>query len=180
MPFKRNPVMSENIGSLARLLPTYAEVAWQNAATNFLERTIDDSGNRRTILPEAILCADQILTTARKIVEGLRVDERKITENLRTYGPFAGSEAVLMEAARAGGDRQELHEALRENAMSAYAALERGETNPLSRLLSDDERITRYLDPAEVRSQLDPSTHVGDAPARARRLAQRIRTTIGK
>ena len=62
----------------------------------------------------------------------------------------------------------------------AIAALERGETNPLSQLLSDDERIIRYMDPAEVRSQLDPSTHVGDAPARARRLAQRVRATIGK
>src|ERR1700733_2459157 len=180
MPFKRNPVMSENICSLARLLPAYADVAWQNAATNFLERTLDDSANRRTILPEAMLCTDQILTTARKVVEGLRIDERKLTENLRTYGPFAGSEAVLMEAARAGGDRQELHEAIRENAMAAYAALERGETNPLSQLLSGDERIIRYMDPAEVRSQLDPSTHVGDAPARARRLAQRVRATIGK
>jgi adenylosuccinate lyase len=178
MPFKRNPVMSERIGSLARLLPGYADVAWQNAATNFLERTLDDSANRRTILPEAILCSDEILTLARNIVEGLRIDERKITENLRTYGPFAGSEAVMMEAARAGGNRQELHAALRENAMAAYAALERGETNPLARLLSDDERIVRYLDPAEVRSQLDPSGHVGDAPARARRLVQRIRATI--
>jgi adenylosuccinate lyase len=180
MPFKRNPVISENIGSLARLLPSFADVAWQNAATNFLERTIDDSANRRTILPEAILCADQILTGARRVVEGLRIDERKVTENLRTYGPFSGSESVLMEATRAGGDRQELHEALRENAMTAYAAIERGETNPLSQLLSDDERIVRYMDPAEVRSQLDPTNHVGDAPARARRLAQRIRATIGK
>jgi adenylosuccinate lyase len=180
MPFKRNPVMSERIGSLARLLPGYADVAWQNAATNFLERTLDDSANRRTILPEAILCTDEILSLARKIVAGLRIDERKITENLRTYGPFAGSEAVLMEAARAGGDRQELHEAIRENAMAAYAALERGESNPLSQLLSGDERIVKFVDPAEVRSQLDPTTHVGDAPARARRLAQRIRATIGK
>ncbi len=180
MPFKRNPVMSERIGSLARLLPGYADVAWQNAATNFLERTLDDSANRRTILPEAILCTDEILSLARKIVDGLRIDERKISENLRTYGPFAGSEAVLMEATRSGGNRQELHEAIRENAMTAYAALERGETNPLSRLLSDDERIVRYLDPAEVRSRLDPSTHVGDAPARALRLAQRIRTIFGK
>lgn len=180
MPFKRNPVMSERIGSLARLLPGYADVAWQNAATNFLERTLDDSANRRTILPEALLCADEILALARKIVDGLRIDERKIAENLRTYGPFAGSEAVLMEAARAGADRQELHEAIRENAMTAYAALERGETNPLARLLSDDERIVRWLDPAEVRSQLDPTSHVGDAPIRARRLAQRIRTTVGK
>jgi len=180
MPFKRNPVMAENIGSLARLLPAYADVAWQNAATNFLERTIDDSGNRRTILPEAILCADQILSVARKIVDGLRIDDRRVAENLRTYGPFAGSEAVLMEAARAGGNRQELHEVIRENAMAAYAALERGETNPLARLLSDDDRIVRYIDPAEVRSLLDPTGHVGDAPVRARRLVQRIMKTLGK
>jgi adenylosuccinate lyase len=180
MPFKRNPVMSERIDSLARLLPAYADVAWQNAATNYLERTLDDSANRRTILPEAVLCTDEILALARKIVDGLRIDERRIAENLRTYGPFSGTEAILMEGAKAGADRQELHEAIRESAMTAYAALGRGETNPLARLLADDDRIARFIDPAEVRAQLDPSTHVGDAPVRARRLAARIRETLAE
>ena len=118
-------------------------------------------------------------TLARKIVDGLRIDERKITENLRTYGPFAGSEAVLMEAARAGGDRQELHEAIRENAMAAYEALERGETNPLSQLLAGDERIVRFVDPAEVRSQLDPAhprRRCAGARAPARRSASAPRS----
>jgi adenylosuccinate lyase len=179
MPFKRNPVMSERIDSLARLLPGYADAAWQNAATNYLERTLDDSANRRTILPEAILCTDEILSLARKIVDGLRIDERRITDNLRTYGPFSGTEAVLMEAAKLGADRQELHEAIRENAMTAYDALGRGESNPLAQLIADDERITRYIDPAEIRSQLDPSHHTGDAPQRARRLAARIREQVG-
>jgi adenylosuccinate lyase len=178
MPFKRNPVMAENIDSLARLLPAYADVAWQNAATNLLERTIDDSGNRRTILPEALLCTDQIVSTAKKIVEGFRIDERRIAENLRTYGPFAGTEAVLMEAAKRGGDRQELHEAIRESAMRAYAALAEGGLNPLATLLADDERITHLVEPAEVREMLDPTTHVGDAPERARRLSRRIRETL--
>jgi adenylosuccinate lyase len=178
MPFKRNPVMSERIGSLARLLPAYADVAWQNAATNFLERTLDDSANRRTILPEAILCTDEIVRLAVRVIEGLRIDERRIAENLRTYGPFSGTEAVLMEAARAGADRQDAHEAIRENAMTAYAALGRGETNPLARLLADDDRIVSFVDPAEVRSQLDPTGHVGDAAVRARRLAKRIRETV--
>jgi adenylosuccinate lyase len=178
MPFKRNPVMSERIGSLARLLPAYADVAWQNAATNFLERTLDDSANRRTILPEALMCTDEILTLGLRIVGGLRIDERRIAENLRTYGPFSGTEAVLMEAARAGADRQELHEAIRENAMTAYDALGRGESNPLARLLADDERIVQFVDPAEVRAQLDPTGHVGDAPQRARRLAARIRQSL--
>jgi adenylosuccinate lyase len=137
------------------------------------------SANRRTILPEAILCTDEIVRLALRVVEGLRVDERRITENLRTYGPFSGTEAVLMEAARAGADRQDVHEAIRENAMSAYDALGRGETNPLARLLADDDRISSFVDPAEVRSQLDPTGHVGDAPVRARALAKRIRETVG-
>jgi adenylosuccinate lyase len=178
MPFKRNPVMCERIDSLARLLPGYAGVAWQNAATNYLERTLDDSANRRTILPEALLCADELLSLARKVVAGLRIDERRIAENLRTYGPFAGTEAVLMEAAKAGADRQELHEAIRESAMTAYEALARGETNPLAQLIADDERVARYVDPAEIRLQLDPTGHTGDAASRARRLATRIRETL--
>jgi adenylosuccinate lyase len=178
MPFKRNPVMCERIDSLARLLPGYAGVAWQNAATNYLERTLDDSANRRTILPEALLCTDELIALARKVVSGLRIDERRISENLRTYGPFSGTEAVLMEAAKAGADRQELHEAIRESAMTAYAALARGETNPLARLIADDERISRYVDPAEIRVQLDPTGHTGDAAVRARRLAARIRETL--
>ena len=179
MPFKRNPVMSERIDSLARLLPAYADVAWQNAATNLLERTLDDSANRRTVLPEALLCSDEILSLAKKIVEGLRVDERRIAENLRSYGPFSGTEAILLEAAKRGGDRQNLHEVIRESAMRAYDALARGDSNPLATLLADDERIARWVDPAEVRERLDPSGHVGDAPERARRLAQRIRETLG-
>ena len=180
MPFKRNPIMAERIDSLARLLPAYADVAWQNAATNLLERTLDDSANRRTILPEALLCTDEILALAKKIVEGMRVDERRIAENLRTYGPFAGTEAVLMEAAKRGANRQELHEVIRESAMRAYDALANGESNPLARLLADDERIARWVDPAEVRERLDPTGHVGDAPQRARRLAKRIRDTVEK
>ena len=178
MPFKRNPVMSERLDSLARLLPAYAGVTWQNAATNYLERTLDDSANRRTVLPEALLCSDEVLSLARKIVDGLRIDERRIAENLRTYGPFAGTEAVLMEAAKAGANRQVLHEAIREAAMTAYAALARGEVNPLARLIAADERIAQYVDPAAIVVQLDPIGHAGDASIRARRLAARIRETL--
>ena len=140
---------------------------------------LQDPAGRRTILPEAILCTDEIVRLGLRIVDGLRIDERRISENLRTYGPFSGTEAVLMEAARAGADRQVLHEAIRENAMTAYAALGRGESNPLARLLADDDRIVAFVDPAEVRSQLDPTGHVGDAPVRARQLAKRIRETVG-
>jgi adenylosuccinate lyase len=174
MPFKRNPILSERIDSLARLLISYSDVAWQNAATNYLERTLDDSANRRTILPEALLCADEIISLARKVIDGLRVEERRIAHNLRVYGPFAGTEAVMMEAARAGGDRQMLHERIRTAAMEAWAALARGEDNPLAQSLAGDATLTALLDPAEIRRLLDPVKHVGTAPQRARVLADRI------
>lgn len=174
MPFKRNPILSERIGSLARLLPAYAGVAWENAATNYLERTLDDSANRRTILPEAMLCADEIVALAYRVIDGVRVEERRIAQNLRTYGPFAGTEAVMMEAARAGGDRQQLHAVIRDASLEAWSSLERGEDNPLAHLLAEQAEVTRYVDPAEIRRLLDPTEHVGTAPARARRLAERI------
>jgi adenylosuccinate lyase len=174
MPFKRNPILCERIDSLARLLLGYSDTAWQNAATNLLERTLDDSANRRTILPEALLCTDEIVSLARTVVDGLRVDERKISQNLRTYGPFAGTEAVMMEAVRSGGDRQDLHESLRRASMDAWEALARGQDNPLSRLLTEDRALTALIDPAEIRRLLDPGKHVGTAPQRARLLADRI------
>jgi adenylosuccinate lyase len=174
MPFKRNPILCERINSLARLLVGYSDVAWQNAATNYLERTLDDSANRRTILPEALLCADEIVSLARKVIDGLRVEERRIAHNVRTYGPFAGTEAVMMEAARAGGDRQELHEIIRGAAMEAWAALARGDDNPLAQRLAGETALTSLVDPAEIRQLLDPTKHVGTAPQRARRLAEKL------
>jgi len=174
MPFKQNPILSERIGSLARLLPAYCDVTWQNAATNFLERTLDDSANRRIVLPEALLCADEIVTLARTVVDGLRVDERRIGANLRTYAPFAGTQAVMLEAVRAGGDRQRLHEILRDASMQAWAAVGRGQDNPLSQILTENSELTSLVDPAEIRRLLDPSVHVGTAPQRARLLADRI------
>ena len=174
MPFKRNPILCERIGSLARLLPAYADVAWQNTATNYLERTLDDSANRRTILPEALLCADEIVQLALRVVRGMRVDQQRISENLRTYGPFAGTESILMEAVRMGGDRQELHEVLRSAAMESWNAIAEGKANPLGHLLTEEHELTSRVDPAEIRRMLDPSKHIGTASARARNLAAEI------
>ncbi len=174
MPFKQNPILSERIDSLARLLPAYADVTWQNAATNFLERTLDDSANRRVVLPEALLCSDEIVALARTVIEGLRIEERRIVANLRTYAPFAGTQAVMMEAVRAGGDRQRVHESIRRASLEAWAAAGRGEDNPLSRLLTEEHELTALVDPAEIRRLLDPSSYVGTAPQRARLLADRV------
>ncbi|HEV2261319.1 MAG TPA: lyase family protein, partial [Candidatus Rubrimentiphilum sp.] len=174
MPFKRNPILCERMGSLARMLPAYADVAWQNTATNYLERTLDDSANRRTILPEALLCADEIVQLAIKVVNGLTIEPKRIADNLKTYGPFAGTESVLLEAVRAGGDRQDLHEVLRTAAMQSWKAIAQGKENPLGRLLTEEPELTNRLDPAEIRRMLEPAGHTGSAAARARALAVRI------
>lgn len=174
MPFKRNPILCERIDSLARLLPGYADVAWQNAAANYLERTLDDSANRRTILPEALLCADELLALASKVLDGLRVDERRVAQNLQTYGPFSGTEAVMMEAVRGGADRQDAHERLRGAAMDAWDALARGEANPLAATIANDAVLSGGRSREQIAALLDPTAHVGTAPQRARALAERI------
>lgn len=178
MPFKRNPINAENIDSLARYVATLPRVAWDNAAHHLLERTLDDSGNRRTVLPEAFLATDEILKRLTRIVTHLRIDTRAVEHNLKTYGTFAATERVLMEAARQGGDRQELHEVIREHSLVAWDALKAGKENPLAETLSSDARITRYMAPDKVRELLDASGHVGDAPERARRMASEIRKEL--
>lgn len=178
MPFKRNPINAENVDSLARLVAALPRVAWDNAAHHLLERTLDDSGNRRSMLPEAFLVTDEILRRLNRIVSNLRIDASAVAHNLQRYGTFAATERVLMEAARHGGDRQELHEVIREHSLTAWDALRAGQPNPLPDLLASDDRITRHVDPAAVRALLDASSHIGDAPDRARRLATSIHSAL--
>lgn len=178
MPFKRNPINAENVDSLARLVAALPRVAWDNAAHHLLERTLDDSGNRRSMLPEAFLVTDEILRRLNRIVSNLRIDASAVAHNLQRYGTFAATERVLMEAARHGGDRQELHEVIREHSLAAWDALRAGQPNPLPDLLASDDRITRHVDPAAVRDLLDASGHIGDAPDRARRLATSIHSAL--
>ncbi|OQA40361.1 MAG: Adenylosuccinate lyase [Chloroflexi bacterium ADurb.Bin325] len=177
MPFKRNPIHAENIDSLARHLAALPRVAWDNAAHSLLERTLDDSANRRSVLPEAFLMADELLRRGLRLVEGLRVDERASARLLAVYGPFAATERLLMEAVKRGGDRQELHEVIREHALAAWAAVQSGAPNPLIDALCADVRLARYWPDAqgEMRGLLDATHYVGDAPQRARALAGMIR-----
>lgn len=178
MPFKRNPINAENIDSLARFVATLPRVAWDNAAHSLLERTLDDSANRREILPAAFLATDEILRRATRLVRDLRVDKAALARNLEKYGIFAATERVLLAAAKAGADRQEMHEIIREHSLAAWAELAAGHANPLASRLSTDARITRYLTTAEILGLLDATQYVGDAPDRARKLAAQIRAAI--
>jgi adenylosuccinate lyase len=178
MPFKRNPIHSENIDSLARYLATLPRVAWDNGAHNLLERTLDDSGNRRLILPEAFLSAEEILLRATRILRGLRINREAIQRNLDVYGTFAATERLLMEAVRAGGDRQELHEIIRQHSLDAWSALQSGQPNPLMVALCSDARLVRLLPADVIRSLLHAESYVGDAPQRARQMAAQIHEAL--
>jgi adenylosuccinate lyase len=174
MPFKRNPINAENIDSLARLLAALPRVAWDNAAHSLLERTLDDSANRRELFPTAFLAADEILHRAIRLIRDLRIDEAAMARNLAKYGTFAATERVMMSAARQGADRQDMHEIIREHSLAAWAEIAAGRPNPLPGRLASDSRITRYLSPTQIAALLDAGQYVGDAPARAKQLAAQI------
>ncbi|MFN8495943.1 MAG: adenylosuccinate lyase [Caldilineaceae bacterium] len=180
MPFKRNPITAENIDSLSRLVAALPRIAWDNAALSLLERTLDDSANRRLILPEAFLVTDEIVQRSLGLVKGLRIWPGPTARNLREYGLFAATERVLMAAVKGGGDRQALHEVIREHSLTAWQALQSGQPNPLGRLLAEDNRITQHVDAATVAHLLDATDHVGDATERARLLAAEMRKAIGQ
>jgi adenylosuccinate lyase len=175
MPFKRNPINAEKIDSLGRLVGALAQVGWDNAAHSLLERTLDDSANRREALPTAFLAVDEMLGTAQKIIDGLRVDEIAIARNLNRFGTFAAVERLLMELVKAGADRQAMHERLRTASMNAWATLAQDQPNPLIETLTHDPVLIQYLDPGRIRSLLDASAYVGTAPLRARQLVDNLR-----
>ncbi len=178
MPFKRNPIHSENIDSLARYLAGLPRVAWDNAAHHLLERTLDDSANRRVVLPEAFLTADEIVTRLTRLIAGMRIDANSIQRTLRTYGIFAATERLLMEAARRGGNRQELHEIIRQHSLTSWEALRQDQPNPLMALLQADPHVIALIPSADIPALLTAETHIGDAPERARRMAQSVREAI--
>jgi adenylosuccinate lyase len=178
MPFKRNPVNAENICSLARYVAALPAVAWENAAESLLERTLDDSANRRLTLPGAFLATDEILRRSARLVRGLVLDRAAIARNLHSYGTFAATERLLMELVKAGADRQEMHEVIRRHSMSAWEKLRDGGANPLTDMLVGDERLLSFLPEKRMRDLLDASRHIGDAPQRARDLAQRVRRQL--
>jgi adenylosuccinate lyase len=163
MAYKRNPVRSERMCGLARRLLTDSLNGPLNAATQWLERSLDDSANRRLVLPDSFLAADAIVLLAGHIAGGLVVNEPAIAARVRRELPFMATETLLMEAALRGGNRQDLHERIRRYSLEAQAALARGETNPLvERITADaDFRLRRE----EVEPWLDPLAFTGRSAA---------------
>jgi adenylosuccinate lyase len=178
MAFKRNPVNAEKIDSLARALAQLPRLAWDNAAHSLLERTLDDSANRRTMLPEAFLIDDELLRVTSRIMEGLQVNEKAVERNLAVYGPFAGTERVLMALGKAGADRQEMHEQLRGHALNAWQAVQSGQANPLVEQVSSDPVFLAYLKEKELHDLLEAGAYTGDAADRARGLVGTIQQAL--
>ncbi len=163
MAYKRNPMRSERICSLARFVISLLDNAAQTHANQWLERTLDDSANRRLSLPQGFLGADIILSISENVAAGLQVWPNVIRRNLEAEMPFMATETILMAAVRAGGDRQKLHESIRKHSMQAVRRIKQeGAANDLL------ERIAEDPDFAMVRDQLGKltaaDTFVGRAP----------------
>jgi adenylosuccinate lyase len=179
MPFKRNPIQSEKINSLARMLAQYPRIAWDNAAHSLLERTLDDSANRRSLLPEGFLIGDEMLGAATRIVEGLVIDQSAIRENLVVYGPFAATERVLMALGKSGANRQEMHRRLRVHSLAAWDSIQNDQPNPLVDIISNDPIFHEYLTKNDLQNLMDASQYVGDAPEKAIQFMQKIERKWG-
>lgn len=173
MPYKRNPMRSERIGALARYLMNLAPNAGETAANQWLERTLDDSANRRIAIPESFLAADAILLLVQDVSSGLVPYPRVIERNLSIEMPFMATESILMAAVQAGGDRQDLHERIRVHSHAAAARMktEDGVNDLLERIAADDAF-------APVKAQLgklvDPRGFVGRAPEQVTEFLEEV------
>ena len=172
MPYKRNPMRCERICSLSRYLMADALNAPMTASTQWLERTLDDSANRRISLPEGFLCADAVLRLAQNVTDGLHVNEKIVERTVREYLPFMTSENLMMEAVKRGGNRQELHEIIRSCSMEATARMKNGESCNLLELLSARKEFG--MTPEEIQALLDPRLYVGRCPEQVTRFLAEV------
>lgn len=173
MPFKRNPINNEKICSLSRIVESAYQSAWNNASLMILERTLDDSANRRIFIPEAFIALDEMLITAKRIVNGMNFHSEATRRLMDNYGIFASTERLLMELGRRGADRQAMHETIREESLKAWALVQVGKDNPLKDNLASDEEVLKYLSKEEVLKLLDASDYIGDSVERAEAVIER-------
>ncbi|MEQ8208623.1 MAG: adenylosuccinate lyase [Lacipirellulaceae bacterium] len=161
MPYKRNPMRSERIGGIARYVMSLAANASQTHAVQWMERTLDDSANRRMTLPQAFLGVDAVLTIYHNIASGMIVYPEVVARNLNEELPFMATENVLMAAVTAGGDRQDLHERIRQHSVAAAAEVkQKGKPNDLMERLANDEAFAGV----DLNAAVDAKDLVGRAP----------------
>jgi adenylosuccinate lyase len=178
MPFKRNPINAENMDSLGRWVAAQVAVLWDNAAHSLLERTLDDSANRRLVLPGMFLAVDEMLGRAARVLTGLHIDADAVQRNMERYGPFAAVERLLMALTRAGANRQTMHARLRQHSLEAWQAVQEGLANPLVDLVAADETLLAYLPAEAIRAAMVSADYTGDAAQRALALAETLRDTL--
>lgn len=159
MAYKRNPMRSERICSLARYLMSDALNAHMTASAQWLERTLDDSANRRIALPEGFLCADSILRLCQNVTDGLHVNEKVIERTVKDYLPFIATENLMMEAVKRGGNRQDIHEIIRVCSLEASAKMKNGEACDLLDRLAGHQEFG--LTKEEMEKLLEPSLYIG-------------------
>lgn len=176
MAYKRNPMRCERICSLARYLMVEALNAPLTASVQWLERSLDDSANRRLSLPEGFLCADAILRLVQNLTEGLVVNERIIEKAVKEYLPFIATENLLMEGVKRGGDRQKLHELIRRCSMETAAQMKKGEAcDLLSRLAAENEF---GLLEREMEELLMPEAYIGRCPEQVTGFVSKVRPLL--
>ncbi len=163
MPYKRNPMRCERMGALCRAVISDVTNTAVTAATQWFERTLDDSANRRIAISEGFLAVDAILNVFINVTDGLVVYPKVIASRVAAELPFMASENILMEAVKRGGDRQTLHEAIREHSMAAGRMVkEEGRANDLLERIAGDARFG--LDVADIEKLLNPADYIGRCP----------------
>ena len=177
MAYKRNPMRSERICSLARYLMADAANAPMTAATQWMERTLDDSANRRISMPEGFLCADAILRLAQNVTDGLHVNEKIVEAAVMEYLPFIATENLMMEAVKRGGNRQELHEIIRKCSMEATAKMKNGESCDLIARLAAESDFG--MTEQEIDAVLKPELYTGRCGDQVTEYVKKVKNIIG-
>ena len=173
MAYKRNPMRSERIASLSRYLLADAMNPAMTSSVQWFERTLDDSANKRLSIPEGFLAADGILDLMANVADGLVVYPKVIRRHLMAELPFMATENIMMDAVKAGGDRQELHERIRELSMEAGRIVkEEGGDNPLLQMIADDPLFRTSLE--ELEKAMDPARYVGRAPYQTEKYLREV------
>ena len=163
MAYKRNPMRSERIGALAKFVMSLSSSSAMVAATQWFERTLDDSANKRLAIPQAFLAVDSILLIWNNILNGIVVYENRINKHIMEELPFMATEYIIMEEVKAGGDRQEIHEIIRVHSMEASKKVKiEGKDNDLIERIMNDQSFK--MDKSKLTEVLDPKNFIGFAP----------------